>query len=72
MGPLLLEGYGLQRKDGHLAICMHAHSGSAVSKSLGILKWNYEMFEDGLMRCMTDDDVYQELDAGGRIIIVQI
>ena len=71
MGPLLLEGYGLQKKDGHLAICMHAYSVSSIPESLGIVEWNYEMFEDGVMRCMTDDDVHHELGAGGRIIIVQ-
>tara|TARA_Y100000310_G_scaffold103565_1_gene101943 strand:- start:24 stop:272 length:249 start_codon:yes stop_codon:yes gene_type:complete len=71
-GPLLLEGYGLQKNDGRLSICMHTHTGSAISEPLGILKWSYEMFEDGIIQHATDDDIYRELDAGGRIIIVQI
>ncbi len=71
-GSLLLKGYGLQRKDGSLAICTQVYSGSAINESLGIITWNYDMFEDGEFKRISGDDVHYELQNGGKIIVVQI
>jgi len=65
LGPLLLDGYGLQREDGSLALCIGVDSVPEGNHK-------YRMFEDGEFSILTGDALDDELSAGSRIIIVQI
>lgn len=85
-GPLLLEGYGLQGLDGRLALCIahrstmkYDHSATSQHPSHGeelraraYVHHEYDMFDEGDMWTMSDDEVKNALQSGSRVIIVEI
>ena len=81
-GPLLLEGYGLQGLDGRMALCI-AHRSmmkytapqDAQGEQLQLharVQHEYDMFDEGDMWTMSDNDVKDALQSGSRVIIVEI
>ena len=65
LGPLLLDGYGLHRQDGTLALCI------GVDDVLPG-KYRYRMFEDGEFSTLTEENLGKELSLGSRIIVIQL
>ena len=79
-GPLLLEGHGLRRKDGHMLLCVNAHMKSfyTISPQEHMLhaprkcEYEYDMFDDGEILSMNSSQVLDVLSDGGRIVITEI
>ncbi len=73
-GPLMLDGYGLQRNNGTLALCIgveECYEGESLCRN-DLQYYRYRMFEDGHFSTLTDTDVNKELSHGSRIIVIQL
>ena len=77
-GPLLLEGYGLRKKDGHVLLCIstqlksfHASPSGHWSHAPAGYEYEYEMFDDGEIHRLDSVQVLDVLEDGGRIVITE-
>ena len=74
MSQLLNENDAIMTHDGRLALCIRAYRPlppypyPMPQKN----KWEYEMFNEGHVFTMSNDDVEEELESGGRVIIIDI
>ena len=80
--PLLLEGYGLRKRDGTVALCISAYVKSLHPPTVydtpdrkrdrGSAVYEYEMFDEGEIQRFSTTQVIDILNDGGRIIITEI
>ena len=79
--PLLLEGQALMMENGRMALCIAAkppllsyHEQPYYEMAGGYerYQWSYEMFDEGNVTNIHDADVREELDRGGKVIIIEI
>ena len=74
MSQMLNENDAIVTQDGRLALCIRAYSPTPrwpypIQKNN---EWKYDMFDEGHIFTMSNDDVEDELNSGGRVIIIDI
>jgi hypothetical protein len=74
MAQMLNENDAIMTHDGRLALCIRviAPTPRLPYPRQDQNKWTYDMFDEGHVFSMSDDDIQEELESGGRVIIMDI
>ena len=74
MGQMLNENDAIMTHDGRLALCIRAYkTPSRFPYPLDQeAHWSYDMFDEGHMYTLSNVEVRDELETGGRVIIMDI
>lgn len=76
MSQMLNEHDAIMTHDGRLALCIRAYDPAQrrpyPPKAQTQEQWAYDMFDEGRVFCMTNDDVKEELSSGGHVIVMDI
>ena len=74
MPQMLNENDAIMTHDGRLALCIRAYAPQPrwPYPDQQEKTWKYDMFNEGHIFTMSNDDVQDELTSGGRVIIMDI
>lgn len=74
MSQMLNEHDAIMTHDGRLALCIRAYNPTPKwpYPPQAQKQWTYDMFDEGHIFCMTNDDVQEELNSGGHVIVMDI
>jgi len=75
MGQMLNENDAIMTHDGRMALCIRAHRAPPhlpYPPSPDTHRWSYDMFDEGRLFTISNDDIRDELDSGGHVIIMDI
>jgi hypothetical protein len=70
--PIISTGQLLQTHDDQLALCLSAIPMMIDYWPAYIQRWQYEMLHDGEAVPVSHDEVQQEIDQGGKVIIIDM
>ena len=74
MPQMLNENDAIMTHDGRLALCIRVHQAPSrwPYPQQNDSHWAYDMFDEGHVFSMSNDDIREELDSGGHVIIMDI
>ena len=74
MTQMLNENDAIMTHDGRLALCIRAYVPQPrwPYPEQKEKVWKYDMFDEGHIFTMSDDEVQDELNSGGRVIVMDI
>jgi hypothetical protein len=73
--PLITQGSALVMEDNRVALCLELYPPMyepQIPSHGHDEQWTYEMFEEGNVVTIHDEDVLDELDRGSRVIVIDM